>query len=130
MSDNMRSEMMGTRIKLRRVVIDHSCMRCGVVDIAGRRAGRVHERRGLRRIGHGTLLVTLRCGLYSTDRVHLGAGRRRVRRCPLALWWFWRGLWEVRRDIICYMGFGNKGWFRICVIMRRWVLKVMGSMGY
>lgn len=93
MSDDMRSEMMGIRIELGRVVVDHPCMRCGVVDIARRRAGRVHERRGLRRIGDGTLLVTLRCGLYSTDRVHLGAVRRRVRRCPLALWWFWRRLW-------------------------------------
>ena len=123
MSDNMRPKMVGIRIELGRVVIDHSCVRCGVVDTAGRRTRRVHEWRGLRRIGHGTLLVTLRCSLYSTDGVHLGAVRRRVRRCPLALW-FWRC------HIICHMGFGDWVWVHICVIMRPRVLKVNGSAGH
>lgn len=130
MSDDMRPEMVGSRIELGRVVIDHSCMRCGVVDTAGRRTRRVHERRGLRRIGHGTLLVTLRCGLYSADSVHLGAVRRRVRRRPLALPRFWHRLREVRCHIICHMCFGNRGWARICVIMAHWVLKVDGSAGH
>jgi len=126
MSDDMRTEVVGIRIELGRVVVDHPCMRWGVVDIAGRWARRVHERRGLRRIGHGTLLVTLRCGLYSTDRVHLGAARRRVRRCPLALWRFWRWLWEARCHTRCHMGFGNMGWVCVRVIVSHWVLKVEG----